>query len=167
MVSVSILADGSPALFCSAVKGSFEPFVPMAMKSVAHDISGMITFGDVAFGEPRTYRGSFKFSESAIVRPVRGRLERFTKPADGTQATGFVGFDLPNGVTAGLEESGHSSVIKFSADESVRSTVVSPCSNYTRPPNSPLPIQSINGIHPDELGRIAIVFTHDESEVPA
>ena len=167
LVSVAVSVGGRPALFKSVSSKSFSPFEPVAMDSVLEGVSGMVTFGDVRFGEPKTYRDAVPVSESAIVRPKVGRLERFVSDTDGRSASGFVGFELPEGVSAELSEDGHSSIISFHASSSVMDDVTSPCSKYDRPVSSPVPVKSINGVRPDPTGRIAIVFTNDESEVPA
>ena len=159
LVSAMVTLDGLPALYCAVTAGEFSAFEPVRLSSSVPNVSGMLTFGDVSFAEPYTWRGSAAFSESAVVRHTIGRLEGFYRPSSGLRATGFVGLDLPEGVTASVSEDGHSSVVRFSCDADVKESVLSPCAKYERPVSMPVPIRSINGVGPDEKGRIAIVFT--------
>lgn len=166
LVSAMVLVGGRPALYAAVSKAAFVPFSPVVMESSIPGVSGMITFGNPKFDAVETVRGSFVFSEAAVVRPRVGRLERFYDPETGATASGYVGLELPDGVSVSIEEEGHESRMSFSTNDEIRQSVLAPCAKYERPNDSPQPIMSINGVRPDEDGRIAIVFTHDESEVP-
>lgn len=165
LVSAFILVDGHPALYCSVLKDVYEPFSPVVMTSVMRGVSGMIAFGAVDFGEKATWRLNARLSDTAVVRPDVGRLEKFVDPETGAEASGVVRFDLPKGVSVSIEEAGHSSSVRFSADSSIRNIVPLPCSEMDSPKTMTVPVRNINGIVPDSLGRIAIVFMHDESEI--
>jgi len=166
MASVFILVGGEPALYCNVLKDRYEPFTPVAMESVMPGVSGMVTFGNVDFGMKRTYRLGLPLSESAVARPVVGRLEKFVKVETGEEASGIVGFDFPDGISISMHEDGDNSQVVFEAGPSIRGHVPSPCYDVDAGPKtmSP-PIKNINGVVPDELGRIAVVFLHDESEL--
>lgn len=165
MASAFVLVDGEPALYCNVLKETYEPFTPVVMTSVKRGVSGMITFGDVDFGEKRTWRIDARLSDTAIVRPEVGMLEKFIQPETGAEASGVVPFDLPKGVSVVVEEDGNESTMKFSADSSVRNIVPLPCSEMESPKTMTVPVRNINGVVPDSLGRIAVVFMHDEEEL--
>ena len=166
MVSAMVTIDGRPALYASVSKNAFQPFSPVAMDSGMEGVSGMITFGNATFGDPVTLRGSYVFSESAVVRTENGRLVKFHDPETNAKASGYVGLELPDGVTVSIDENGHQSKVAFSTDDDVRKSVLTPCAKYERPNSMPEPIMTINGVKPDKNGRIAVVFAHNESEVP-
>lgn len=165
MASAFILVGGEPALYCNVMKATYEAFTPVVMTPVMPGVSGMITFGSLDFGDKRTYRLNIPLSETAVVRPVVGRLEKFVQPEKGEEASGAVPFDLPDGVEVTVHEDGHVSEMDFTADESVRRLVPLPCSEADSPKTMTPPVRNINGVVPDKLGRIAIVFMHDEEEV--
>ena len=167
MASVIVTVGGSPALYCNVMRASHVPFSPVAMTSVMAGVSGMVAFGSVDFGQPRTYRGPFPLSESAVVRPVVGRLRGFLDPNTGRTASGVVGFELPDGMSVEASGSDGVSVLSFSADRSLRDSVPAPCSSYEPPPDMPVPVTNVNGVVPDADGRVAVVFMHDEKELEA
>ena len=162
MVSAFVLVGGRPALYCGVPRASFEPFSPVPMTPAMPGVSGMLSFGNVDFGSPATYRMDVPLSESAVVRPVVGRLERFLDPRTGRTASGVVGFEVPDGVSISFSEDGHDSVVSFSAGDSVRRLVPAPCS-ADDDVSRPHPVTSINGVRPDESGRIAVVFVHGDA----
>ena len=165
MASAFILVGGRPALYCNVLKESYEAFSPRAMTSVMPGVSGMITFGNLDFGEKRTYRLDIPLSETAVIRPVVGRLEKFIQPEKGAETSGMVPFELPEGIEVSVVESGHVSTMNFTADESIRRLGPLPCSETDSPKTMVPPVRNINGVVPDRLGRIAVVFMHDEEEV--
>lgn len=165
MASVFILVGGEPALYCNVMKETYEPFTPVVMTSVKRGVSGMITFGDVDFGEKRTWRINARLSDTAVVRPEVGMLEKFIRADTGAEASGVVPFDLPKGVSVEIEERDNDSTMKFSADSSIRNIVPLPCSETDSPKTMTVPVRNINGVVPDALGRIAVVFMHDEEEL--
>lgn len=165
MASAFVLVDGEPALYCNVLAENYEPFTPVAMTPVKKGVSGMLTFGDVRFGEKRTYRANARFSESAIVRPVVGRLVKFTQPEMGSETNGVVPFELPDGITITVDEDGNDSTVHFSADSSIRNLVPMPCAEQDSPKTMTVPVKSINGLVPDELGRIAVVFLRSPEEL--
>lgn len=165
MASAFVMVDGQPALYCNVLKDSYEPFTPVVMTPVMPGVSGMMTFGNVNFGDKWTWRLNVPLSETAVVRPVVGRLEKFIQPEMGEEASGIVPFDLPPGVTVTIEEHGNDSRMDFKADSSIRNIVPLPCSEMDSPKTMTVPVRNINGVVPDSLGRIAVVFMHSEDEL--
>lgn len=168
MVSVVISAGETIKLHCCVLSANFSAFSPVKLESITGECSGFITFGDLRFDTIYTIRGEIPFSDSAVMYPVVGRLEKFVQPASGNEATDIVGIELPAGVSLTIENQkyGHNSIVQFTADDSVRNLLQHPCIFETVPNDTPLPISSINGIKPDEFGRIAIVFASKLDEVP-
>jgi len=169
MVSVMVYSGRRPILACSATRQSMEPFSPVRMEPVDKTCSGFISFGDIRFDDfstPVTRREAAYLSESAVVRPVVGRLRRFVQPGRNEEAKGIVGIIVPDGVGMSLHEDGDSSLVSFTMSDDARDSVTIWCDPTKPSPGSPYPVKSINGVHPDSLGRIAIVFARDASEVP-
>lgn len=158
-VSAMVTVDRSPALYASVSKERFNPFSPVVMESSVAGVSGMLTFGGIRFDKTVTIRGRYRFSESSVVRPDLGRLSLFRDPETNETAKGYVGFEVPEGVSLSLSEAGHVSTVSFSTNDDIKNSVLVPCAKYERSNYSPEPIMSINGVRPDDKGRIAIVFT--------
>lgn len=157
-VSATVTLDGKVALFVSVAKSKFVPFSPVLMESSMYGVSGMITFGNVMFDRIMTERGNYVFSESAVVRPIIGRLYRFKDSETNETAKGYVGFELQDGVSVSLREANNVSLLSFSTSDDIRKEVLTPCAKSDITNRSPEPIRSINGVKPDKDGRIAIVF---------
>ena len=171
MVSVVIYANDQPILFYASSRASFSPFSPVAMRPIRPGCSGMVSFGDIAFdryARPAIFRDMVRLAESAVVRPVVGRLRRFIQPEKGAEASGVVGIVVPDGVSVGIdEETGHKSTIVFELNDAGKNLVRVACDSTESKTGSPVPISSINGVHPDSDGRIAIVFAKSPEEVQA
>lgn len=169
MVSVMVYADDDPILSCNVTFARFEPFSPVVMTPVRPGCSGIISFGDISrlVSHPVTVRTRVRLADSAVVRPVVGRLRRFVQPERGEEATGVVGIEVPDGVGISMSEDGHTSTMLFSLSDNAKETVMIRCNPAESIATMPVPISSINGVHPDDSGRLAIVFAHDLKEVPA
>lgn len=170
LVSAMVYAGNEPVLCCSVPKSRFTPFTPYPMRTVRPGCSGMITFGDVWFDlyrAPMVRRDMVPLSDSAVIRPVVGRLAKFIQPERGEEASGIVGLVVPDGVGIKMNEDGHVSTLSFSLSGVARDNVTVACDMSKTPLSMPVPVSSINGVRPDRLGRIAIVFAHDAKEVPA
>lgn len=170
MVSVMIYADDTPILHGVCLAAMFEPFTPVMLEPLRPGCSGCVSFGDIRFENVRTpiiLKNKARLADSAILRPVVGRLRRFIQPERGEEATGIVGLEVPDGVILDHQDTGHVSLIGFSLTDAGRETVKVSCNPAEPAPTMSIPISSINGVHPDSQGRIAIVFARDRKEVPA
>lgn len=162
LISAMVFVDNEPALACSVPAGSYEPFSPIAMETLKEGCSGTISFGSVTDRGTYTFRGRIPFSDSAVVRPVVGRLRRFLKVATGQTATGDVGIELPAGVAMSVEDEGGVSTVTFTISDEARAALDAVCAGDDG--SGLVPITSINGITPDDKGRIAIVFGDSDEE---
>ena len=172
LVSAMVYAGGSPVLVCTVLKRGFTPFRPYAMEAVQGTpvCSGCISFGDIRFDEyarPFLFRGGLPLSDSAVIRPLIGRLRRFVQPARSQEALGLVGVEVPDGIGVSVDESAPGvSLVRFFGD-GIEDQVSVTCNPADAKLTMPPVIQTINGVHPDKDGRIAIVFAKNASEVPA
>ena len=170
MVSVMIYVGGRPALHCKVTRSRFEPFSSVQLESIYGNCSGFISFGDIrfeSFSRPVVLRSMVPVSESAVVRPVVGRLRKFIQPARGEEASGIVGVVVPEGVSMSVDpEEGHTSTVRFSLGGQALSNVLVSCDKSEPVPGSLMPVQTINGMPPDANGRIAIVFAKSKEDVP-
>jgi len=175
MVSVMIYAGDEPVLCRHVPKSVFEPFTPFALEPMRPGCSGFVSFGDIrfeSFRDPVMLRDRVRLSDSAVIRPVVGRLTKFIKPETGSEASGIVGIVVPQEVSVAREldpdgrEVGHESVVGFSLDADGLDLVSVGCDAAEAEAGSPVPVSSVNGLQPDENGVIAVVFARDESEVP-
>ena len=168
MVSAMLYCGGRPILQCMVTSSSFEPFSPIKLEPVDSSCSGFIAFGDIQFSSfrtPVTIRDMVPLSESAIVRPVVGRLRKFIQPSRVEEASGIVGIVVPDGVGMEKSEDGHVSTISFSLSDPAMDDVLVSCDVSKPEEGKPSPVYTINGVSPDENGRIAIVFTKSPDEV--
>lgn len=160
VVSLSLLVGGAPALFASEPASSVDPGAPVPMKSVMDGVSGIVAFGGVDFSRPGTLRARIPVSETAVFRPVVGRLARFVQEARDSELSGNVGLVLPSGLSVSFSDDGAGrNVARFSSDESLRARVMTDCGRSSRSNAQPVPVLSLNGVRPDADGRIAVVFT--------
>lgn len=166
MVSIMISIDGTPSLHAKVLKEYYKEFSPIKLESLDGKCSGMITFGSIRFDRIITIRTKIPFSESVIVRPVVGRLEKFVQHERDSEISGDIGIELPLGINMSISEEGDTSTIQFTASKDIRESVPAPCSNTDPISTMPVPISSINGIRPDKEGRIAIVFAKSVGDVP-
>lgn len=164
LASVMFSVGGEPALECHVLKDSFEPFVPVRMSPVIEGVCGFVTFGDIRFGDAVMVRDMVPLSESCVVRPHVGPLRRFVQPERMESASGSVGFELPDGVSAKIDENGDETVVTFSLSQSLAELVRAPCDTVDRSAGSLANVTNINGVVPDSKGRIAIVFRRESQK---
>ena len=164
MVSMSVSA-GEYALVCTVLKADFEPYRPYPMTSVSGECGGMCSFGDVDFSNPftRKFDGDGPLVlQTVVARVETGKLKGFKDDVSGKTISGEVEFRFPSDTIVKRENYVSDldvGTISVEMSSELNGRLVSPCDSQDRLSAGKLsPIRSINGIEPDENGRIAVVF---------
>jgi hypothetical protein len=165
MVSVSF-SDGTDVLVCTVQKDDFEPYKPYGMNSVSGSASGICSFGNIDFSKTvyaKPGNNGPIVLQTLVVRVDRGNLFGFKDDLTGDVLTGDVRFVFPSGadVTKGFTSHGYWEVQTFFVGLSswMDENLVSDCDEKDNlKPGDLSPIRSINGVKPDDHGRIALVF---------
>lgn len=164
LASIVVSASGAPVLQAHVLVGEYTPFSPVALSSLVPGYSGIVTFGDLS----SCWRGTYvpkdkgvRFSETAVMTYPEGGLKSLFLSEYGLTATGTIGFDLPSGITAVIREDDASgeTIVSFSATEELKDRFANPCTTSKDSITMPVPIRRINGISPDDKGRIMLFFT--------
>ena len=159
--SVNYHSRGSDAMSVTVRASELEPYVPYRLEPLtgSEDFGGVITFGQIELPEtPVTYRFqdcAVKVDECALARYEPARVRSFVDPRTGERASGDVRLSFSAHVSSSRDGNG----ARLSLDEASRSGLLSDC-DRNRPANAcgAVPIEAINGVRPDDEGRIVIWF---------
>ena len=155
------LAVGASALSCTVSRDLFEPYVPYRLGRLAglEDTGGVVTFGQLEFpSEPRTYRfapGVARLADCVMAEYVPAALRRFVDARSGRMLSGDVKLDFSGYVQA--ERTADGLQLKLPA-EAARA-LLSDCDKKIQSnPCGATPVTKINGVAPDDKGRIVLWF---------
>lgn len=147
------------ALSATVATSSFKPYRPVRLERIAgtEDAGGIVTFGDVEFpGFPETYFFDSAFVHTGCVvasKPVPVR--KFVDPRSGNTISGDVEVEFGNFVKASREEN----KFRLSLEEGAADALASECAEANGYNTcGATPINSINGVRPDEYGNIVLWF---------
>jgi len=137
----------------------FKPYFPYRMEKLIgqSDIGGIITFGDVEFpGSPETY-----FLDGAVIHPCcvavakPPMLRSIVDPRSGVSVSGDVDISFSGHVIS--RKDGDSFFLSLDEDSDLE--LASECAMISRSEAcGATPIESINGVYPDEYGNIVLWF---------
>lgn len=152
---------GTDAVSVVIKASEFEPYRPYRLEPVSgsEDFGGAITFGQFELPDtPESYRFfccAAKVDECALARYEPSGVRRFVDPRTGNSISGDVRIAFSAHVRSQREGNG----VRLSLDDASRQELLSDC-DRNRPANAcgAIPIETINGISPDDEGRIAIWF---------
>lgn len=163
MVSVCVSAyrqgDLVAALAASVSMDRFVPHMPYRMSSLHgfRGCGGVVTFGDFEVpGRPVTYSiGDAVLCDACVAEIIQPAVKSFVDQRSGESASGDVSIEFSGHIEASEAEGG----IKLSLADGSAAELVSSCAKDMQVnPCGATPIKSINGVSPDEQGRIVLWF---------
>lgn len=165
MLSVCIKVESAGkvvAALSRTVKADvFEPYVPYAMEKLtgSEDVGGVVTFGQVEFPSvPTVYRFSRKripLAESAVAKYTPAKLRKIVDDRTGESVSGDVKVKFSAHVDVSRDEDGVHLVLRQGSND----VLLPACDRVVHSdPCGATPVQSINGVLPDDKDRIAIWF---------
>lgn len=164
IVSVCVVVEGGPstaALSCIVKTQELSPYTPYRMEKLtgSEDVGGIVTFGQIDF---RASAGSYRFSrnevrlcEGAVSVYTPARLRRIVDPRTGESVSGDVKIEFPSYIDVSAEDDG----VRLALSAGANDVLLPKCDRLQKDmPCGAVPINSINGVRPDDRKRIVLWF---------
>jgi hypothetical protein len=162
-ICVKVVAQNSlmAAMSCIVEADKFEPFTPYRLEKLhgSEDVGGIVTFGIIDFmADAGTYKfedGKAVLSETAVSKFVPAGLRKLIDDRSGKSVSGDVKIEFSGYV--GAVRDGRS--VRLDLLPGAGSALLSKCDKAVPVnPCGATPVSSINGVRPDDKGRIVIWF---------